>query len=755
MENTVSFDMHDQYKRLTYLYLKEINSISTDPTGIISTYPEVSDIAKIQVLDTIIDHAKDVLSPKGGLIGTLYGGANKLEEFLVVTKDGHDYMRGIELLDRWASTIFADIIMNTKYITSFNSGTSRDGTTSLALISASVAKFMLMSRMVGGKENNKLNQIPTTIVHMILDIIGVEFSKLIQRDRILIWDEVNCNYFDKEDYKKYAINAVKTTVDSEYGMYHGFEDLIDTCLKEKINILDIYEAAFESENGDPRIEFRTMNGAKFKANSIAKDMVTVIQNEPTMLFIMDGFIDEAALAVFKTGFKDWFRKLISVKMGNDYVFDPSKEGHLNAPVFLITRTPNYLVDFYRNLAINGLDPEVNAEFVIKPRFLLAYSDDQYQFHYQDILDIFPNNIIDLNKMNHYIIQDKDESFFDFTTGKWKKDYVSDKRTDITHMFPYITGVEGNNMVVLDTWKVTGERVIKSEEHEHRIKTVAREMADKDVGASTSDPVDVLVNKLTFDGSNLYVSPAGKTISERMKAKREQIHALIQAQGQNTSEETDLPKRRDCFNMTTLVPIIYSRASQDAEYNYVRSVLDDAMGVFRSVHKNGVVGGANTYLLKIIDELSDNVLNTIDKSYFTDYDDEKKHLYKGYARSVLSSIKMGYEYVYSILDEKGVNHFYEIVPKDVLDVISTYDIVSGKKSNSVIEAAKTTEDVFVCMLNVLRDMLLIKRIKIVDPRDIGTINRVNRIRDYHPINLKVLTNDQKEEIVNWDKKGDVK
>ena len=740
-------------------YIEHIDYIGPEPKTLISNMQTFSDVAKVLALDTVIDHAKDVFGPTGGYVGRILGiNPNNPEDTegkrFVKSKDGHKFFSNFYIQERWGDSVLMNIRGLTEYISEYTDGTSRDGTTSLAMVAASISKFILMNKVmnstpqgVGRKYteitnySNKFN-IPSTIINILIDVLSEEGSKLIDAYKVLTYDEDTKTY--KENGFDNSLSCIKTTVDSDPQIYLAFERLMKRCEEDKLDIKNAFITFTDKKDGAPYVDFELIAGAKFKAGSIDASIAHGIKSAQTATFILDGFISEVNAERFGRTFRHFVENLCKIRGPKGMLFDPNGKNPLAPPVFIVTRTPEHLTKIYKDMSIKGitiLDSVTNNRFTIKPIFLLAPNEEHNEAKFKDICECFKESVINLNAIELHINSSRDIEKFDISTHKWKK--IDDHEDiDISAYFPTIGVSYAYNTFEVDPEPVhyeleTGSYDVWKPRHIERIET----------------QIDAIFYNLTFDGTNVFMKALYEEVDNRTKARRAELQSLLDEYGPEAADDTVLQDRIDMFSGLTIRPVLYSRS--ESEYENIAALFDDALGVFQSVHTHGVLPGANVFMIKYADEFIENVHNRMVEQVQT-FAKDKQELYLSFTDEITHDIIDAYIYTYSfIVGNDEIDDKVAKLQEAKDDILLNYDAVTGRWVTSVIEAARTTADVFLGSMSIVKDMLLLRRLQVGTQNDYYTLREVNRTYPYHPINLTSLSNEIVEKLTKGDKKTDDK
>ena len=164
--------------------------------------------------------------------------------------------------------------------------------------------------------------------------------------------------------------------------------------------------------------------------------------------------------------------------------------------------------------------------------------------------------------------------------------------------------------------------------------------------------------------------------------------------------------------------------------------DDALGVFTSVHAFGVMPGANTWFIKRYDVFEEkfesnliHVLRQIVKN------EELVKTYVKHGMALTKCIFDAYLEAYSYLDRNGYNeriHDYA-AEQGHEDLFKVYNVITGVYDSTVLEATRTTADVFIGAIAVAFDLIELKRIGIESYNEWIDVYGKNNECGFHKIN----------------------
>ena len=710
-----------------------------EPEAIPTNFAHISDNAKIVICDTIIDHAKDVFGPTGGYYISKVGNAkNEINDRVRLTKskDGHNFFKSIEMINNQAQAIMTGIQGYTEYISDVsNVETSKDGTTSLAMVGSSLGKFLLTNRELLRANGDQLGirNIPSTIYNIVFDVITEEGTKLIEEKCVSIYDKEGNNY--TENGYEYLMKALETTTDHDPVLLDGFKNMIDFAREKQYDIRQAHLSAVEYRPGPPKIEVQFKTGFQTPGTEVDRTLSAGFRDQNSVMLILDGFIESQNASLFTLELTNFIEKhILGLKIDENMIFDMGENSF--DLVILVTRTPDYLVESYKQLHAKGFQKSyvVNGQsktIKVKPRFITIRNDEYFEIHYADIAEMFKASIINLNHINKYINANRDAILWDNTNKRWKSEAKKIEGIDLSNFFPTIS----NGMVIKPITKISDEPKVyfKDSEDEFKVPDVEFILEDgesnKRVLSVEGYSVSDLLNVMSYDGAKIFILPTNPEIDKKGRAIREELIKLRDSYKQESFEDTSgLQYRIDMFNSITMFPVI--SAMSDAEMYQLQTLYEDALGIFFSVHDHGVLPGANTFFIKVYRTLWERVMSRMEE-LLTHTEEKKKKRYLAFTEMLLDSIGSAYIYVYSFLDEDWKDHIVGL--QQVYGLLETFNVVSGRLETQVIESARTTRDVFVASLSIAKDLLMIKRIKI-GAHDLRDMLAGNRYATLHPMNL---------------------
>lgn len=675
-----------------------------------TNYGELHPIVKINILDTIINSATAVFGPYGGIYGelkaaTMTGGQEISEGGYEKSKDGHSFFNGLELGSKYAQTIMKSIQQMTKYVAGYEGDTSRDGTTSVALVGCQSAKQLLVNRF------DKV-QIPSTIQNMIFDIVLNEGTKLIEEYKVPVYDKNSLKYLDRGFNR--ALNAIRTTVDGNMLFIKPFEELMKEAEEKGYDLLNCYLASPNKVDGIAKLELNINAGIRFRATDLDPKTAGGFYNHQSYTFVLDGYISPEHRDVYVYHLKNWLKHICSLKDQQGLLFE---SGRYDVPLIIVTRTPEYLESVYKHISEEGVEVTCNGrKHTIKPKFMIGNNTESFKVYFDDMLDVFSETRIDLNKMNRYIRATKKTSdMIDGELGMAKP--VKQDEVNLTSLFPRISADTNGTRFSISV-------PYSDDEYDEGIPDEVEQKAKfNKLDTYEFSPANIMLIS-NYDGQSLSLVPPNDVLGERANTKRESLLKMKSSMSDLAITDNSLDERLAFFSSMTIKPIIHARSKD--EYYQMFSIYEDALGVFQSIHKHGVMPGGNTFMIKCgklfeqntIERLNDILVN---QSTVAEY---KTSNYMEFARDVITSLLQAYSFTYYLLvgDDEIDKVEKELYDRYLSDILKTYNIVTGYWDDSVVEASRTTADVFASSVTMMKDMLQLKRVKLFT--DSGEHTQVN-------------------------------
>ena len=658
-----------------------------------TNYGNLHPLVKINILDTIINEASAVFGPYGGIYGELkgadmMGGQEITEGGYEKSKDGHGFFNSLQLGSKYAQTIMKSIQQMTKYVAGYEGDTSRDGTTSVAIVGCNVAKSLLAYRL-------EKPEVPSTVQNVIFDLVQYVGTSLIEKYKVPIYDGENHKYID--DGLERAYNAIKTTVDGNRLFTEPFLKLMQSSVEEGYDLLDCHLASPNQVDAIANLELKVNAGIRFRASNLDANQGGGFYNHQSYTFILDGYISPEHRDIYVYHLKKWLKHICGLKDSQGLLF---ADGRYDAPLIIVTRTPDYLEDLYIKISEEGVDVDNRGQHVkVRPKFMLGNNTESFKVYFDDMLSVFQESRIDLNRINKYIRDNKTTSDeIDPKLGMAQP--VGQKELDLSIFFP--TVIPGN------AFKVS----IPTSDEEWDEAMPGDQVAIFNKVEDIEYPASNVMLISNYDGQSLSLVPATEELTARANAKRDELLELKSSLSDLSMEDNMIPERLAFFSSCTIKPIISARSKD--EYTQMFSLYEDALGVFQSVHKHGVMPGGNTFLLKHQDEFHNEFDKLVEEYLTAVKNEDKKTLYREFAKNVSSAVISGYIETLKILTRddyetvaKGVSYDEEIQK----DTLLSYDIVTGEWNKNVLEASRTTADVFASSVAMMKDMLQLKRIKL--------------------------------------------
>lgn len=718
------------FNKVTKQYIEKLKSEGGRGVDLFSNFAHLENHTKILVLDSIIDHAKDVFGPYSGVYGEVILDYNNVAEgeFVadncqyVKTSDGASFFSRINFGNRYGVTILKSIQQQTKYLAGFNDNTSRDGTTSLAMLGALTAKNFLMY--------NELNktEIPKNIRTLIKDVIGFSATSLMKDDAIKIYDADKKQYLKSEHFDgfNWALNAVNTTVGNTPGFREAFERVMKESLESGFDITSTYMLKPEKRVGNYKIDIEIEAGIKMKTSALSQTKVEAFKDNIAHTFILGGYIAPHNSKIFEAIFKEWLKQVCLTKDENGLlIYSKYNRNFRGLPLILVTRMTSEQEDFYKKLTTEGFSFNMNVngqpvKETIRPIIMLAHDLDN-KVHYQDAVDVYNEILIDLNAVNNKLNSLRIAPLEYGEKGIIPPTVLSkaEDMEDVAKMLP-----------IIEAGKVKVDRC-------------ECEWDDDGLSKDLSEPVlftyddSKFVLRTSFDGYTFLMSSEDEEIIERMKLKRESLFNMKNNFSDTANADMNIDARINYMSGISLKPVIYVRTDDDF-HNFV-NLLDDALGVFQSVHVHGIMPGSNSWVLKRINALREKVFkesNRVISKVVQNKDLLEK--YVQYAVTCTDLIYEAYKEAYRYIDredpEKRIDEYLN--DKAFNEV---YNVITGIYDDSILEAARTTSDVFIGSLYVGFDLLDLTRVRVTNYNEWMEVHNRNKEFNYHKSNEKGDTN----------------
>lgn len=746
-------EINDNLKKIVSQTLKDApiteNKGRVPDEEIKSNYATQHPLVKIYVLDSIVNHAKDVFGPYGGLVCEIapeqyVGGYNMGPSQYDKTKDGYELFTRLEFSERFAQTVVANIQNLTKYISGYDGETSRDGTTSVAMVGCLTAKHLLANRL------NK-PEIPSTVQNIAFEVITkFALEEMVNKDKISIYNADDCTYVNEDRIEndtepKYiptgftrAINTLRTTVDGNDMYVDAFREVMMTASENGYDLTSAFKAEPKFMTGPQNVEIELLPGIKFRAMPLDESLAGGFKKHHAPTFMLDGYIHREHRDVYVYALKTWLRAMCSIPRGADgySIFSAEKSQDQNAiflkpPVLLITRTPDYLQDVYKEIATQGIEVKNNkngAVEYIKPKIMLANNVDNFEIYYNDMVEVFKDSVIDLNAMDRFIYAKRTTPVDALDESGHLLKIIPQNEVDIAALFPRF--VKDKVEIYVPYAEEAVDKAIKGDQ-----------IAKFNKARLEKRDLDDLILETGYDGNSFYINPSNEKLLERTRAKRKELIELKSAYSSTAMEASQLGSRLAFFSGVSLRAIITGR--ERSEHSNMWGIFQDAMGVFESIHVNGILGGSNSYFMRhhdILEKGATEAMNDI----FNRMDIQGNTLakYQEFVADILNAIKLGYaNSLYYLMGENseyyGIYEMYSQKYKE--DNLLTYNVVSDSWDTKIIEAARTTADVFAGAVAIAKDMLILKRIRVDASRGEHTAAKTaNKVLTLHPMYQKVLS-----------------
>ena len=664
-----------------------------------TNFVSLSPITKITILDTIIDKSTAVFGPYGGLYGEIEAdimvGQDKYKEGnYVKSKDGHNFFKSLTFNSKYAQTIMTAVQQLTKYISGYEGDTSRDGTTSLSIVGCNVAKELLISRL-------DKPQIPSTIHNIVFDIVRSAGTSAIEKFSKPVYNPRTVSYIDGGE--KMILDAINTTVDSNPIYAEAFSDLMKKCSANKYDILNAVPGSPNYRHGSPKIEIDFKAGVKFRGECISKDVAGGFKDRLSPTFVLDGLIKAPNRDVFVYQFKQWVKVFLGSFKTEDGKSRFGKWGDMTPPLFIITKKPDYLMEIYMDMMLKGIQMIYSdgSSEVIKPHFMFAIETEMFEVYFNDIRAVFPEMFIDLNLINKYIDANKTTKAEMMSSGV--RAHAKPQEVDIKDLFPRW---DGEQLYVAIPYTEI--------EEDQGLPDSVEQPASYSKVRSTDFPLDMVMFETNWDGQAISLAPTNNEHLARAKKHREDIQMLADSYADTALEANELKQRLEFFSGVTLKPTIYFRGADEGKQMF--DLYEDALGVFASVHKFGVMPGANIFMLKANSTVFDKVYGAA-KDEFANRGilGSKAEVYLDFVTDLWNSIILGYEESVRLLDhdKNEAEDIINGVRNELNDnILIGYNIVTGQWTDEIVEAAKTTAEVFAGALSIAKDMLELRTIRVL-------------------------------------------
>ena len=729
---TLDFDFEHNREVLTEM-IKNHSSLDENvrkPSVMNSNFANLSDTLKIYVMDTITDMAKDVFGPYGGIYGTLKylpvpGKQPSPEDATYIkSKDGHGFFQQIAFRSHYAVTIMKAIQQITKFISGYEDKTSRDGTTSLAMLASIMTKNMI----INGNDKYDYKKIPSTIMKEMEEVLKFVGTKLIDDYRTPIYKDAKYLTIGDKSGKEFLLDALRTTTEN-HPCVNEFARIIDECEENGYDINNMFLSAPETEVGDPAIKLKVDTGVQLKGGHLSQNISGGFEDHKSYVFTMDGFVRPENAEIFMNKFEKWLNLLCGTTLPNGtFLFDGVN--NLDAPVILVTRTPSYMENFYKKLHIEGIDVmnTINGKVYklnIKPKIMLAYNTENNTIFYNDIMEVFGQTKFNITDIDRYIGIHGSELRKTSDGSILPRD--KSENPEILQFFPKIVYNKEKS-----DWEFHYMKPEFNNTVDLSLSANLRYKDDKELEKEPSshilDGKDILI-RTSYDGNYILLAPTNKDQMNNINEYKAKLEGMKKSYSSNAIIDDSIEERLNRFCGLFLNTKIISRS--DDEYELLMSLFEDVLGVFQSGHNYGVMPGANTFFLKKRLEFM-NFLDKVLEAQFRECSPEYKKRYDNITREMANSIITSYEEMYTYIDRYD---WRENIVKYQLneDILSVFNVNDGEWRKNILEAARTTRDVYFGALTIAFDMMRLKRIRVNTISEFEEIIGLNKSMPYYAIN----------------------
>lgn len=701
---------------------------SSNPVGVyteknVSNFFRMNDVVTINALDDIIESSRLVYGPHGGLYGESIGSLefNDVSDDMVFmkSKDGHNYLLAQRYDHTVDDAILTMIKQYTKFIAEFrNKKSSKDGTTSLALLSANLAKFVLMARDNNKDDKDKFMQVPLSVETYIMNLLTEVGSSLVDKYRYETYNPTTKEY--NENGYDYNLSAIKTTVDNNPILVNEFKKLMDKNKELKIDITSAFIGQIAFRTGEPDLQIEVKNGIKMRVEPVG-NAFTSYEEMTSPLFILEGGIRADHKYIFKKMFVDWLTKLanqINQATGKSFFDFKHEVATLGQPVFLCTVVNDTLKQIiteihHEGIRIMSTEGQIEQNF-LRPIFMRLFTDEIFEDRYQDIKTIMPDNVVSLTDIDRYItteIINKGKRYYDEKTG------VANKEP-----FPY-------NTVAMDLDLFPNIDLPTLSFHKFLTLEYTKPWNAFDGENNVLNGVNVIIKEnpvidaksalkflciSAYDGNSLYVAPSDDEQVKAMIELRNAFSTELNNSRSSLAHDDGFLKRVDALSTVSIYPTIYGRTND--ERTLMQTLYEDAIGVFASVHTYGVMPGGNVGFIKFFKEFETEAFNRFKTEFIEKLELKPGHKYIKFFNTIVASIKMAYSELFINLfpsREEGNQRYRELksFAKNNPDkFMYAFDIVREEFNDKVFEAAQTTVDNFYAAMSFTKDLLDLKTIK---------------------------------------------
>lgn len=686
-----------------------------------TNFMELPTNIKINICDDIMSTVKGVFGPYGGSYIAGKRDSHNLKDFSK-SRDGQQFLSNLAFSTNFEQSILEIIFNGATYIAGYNDSTSRDGTTSCAMHSASIAKSHLVSLL-----DNKYN-IPSTILTRMVNCILDVGSNMIKNDACLVFDKATLKY--NKHGQELVKRTIATTCNGNNVVIDPFVNLIKEMEKSPFDIENAFIYPITKKIGGTKCELGVSRGFRLSASEVTAKSFDLFKDNKTQLYILDGYIDDYQMEIFKYLFNTFIHQLAHLKDEKGYyIYKNGKmetEG-FDSPLFIINRKSNLMEEYYEKLQIEGVEIQRAGEptpFLFKPRFLFVNSvTEGDKLIYNELLEMMPTSVVNFTGIFHILkkIEKKDTivsgSYTNMSNYEIPKDETTKKPLfDFSDFFPKLNRDGKGNLHIT---KINSNKMSKGGnefEYTYNLSNYVGSM----------DELNCIVG---YNGTKVSILPLDNNVYGRLdeivnkyKDKEKYVDSPLFVNGAYEAMLTALTS-------VALKPTIY--VMSDDEFVMLKDQFEDALGVFQSVHRDGIMPGGNTYIIKMANKFKSEAINSIMEELKTNVfsqisNVENNNMYKlyiAYANTLIDDIIVGYETVYGILvnDYKLansiINNHYRNPNKETggTSLFGTYNILTGLINNyGVLESSRTTLDIFKNSIKFMFDLVTVSRIMIIDP-----------------------------------------
>lgn len=707
------------------LHEREDNPVSLYTEKSASNFFIMDDNVTINALDDVIESSKLVYGPYGGWYGESIGSIELQDVsddmIFAKSKDGHSYLMAQRYDHTVDDAILTMIKQYTKFISEFrNTKSSKDGTTSLAILSASLAKSVLMARVNNRKDKDKYMQVPLSVESYMFNVLSEEGTKLVDKYRYKTYEPSTREY--TENGFEYNLSAIKTTVDNNPLLVNGFEELMKKVQADDIDVTSAFIGQVAQRRGDSSFEIEVKQGIKMRAEPL-NNAFSSFSERLSPVFILQGNISAEHKEIFERAFTKWLKTLINQvnPVNGKSFFDPTDDYRLfGQPMFLMTAPNGVLKDIIFELHKTGIkidntQDQSGARLSVKPLFMHLYTDNIFADRYTDIKEILGDNVIDLGMIDKFIASEAIKNgvkYTDQVKGTKIESVPADKVYEADfYMFPTIDFLElvalrHKPLKFTKTWDD-----YKDFESNYTNGNMVEIDKSAEIKEFSSEKF-LCIN--SYDGNSYYLAPTEEEQIATMKAVKQKLDKEVKETKSSLSRDENFIRRVEALSSFSIYPVIYARTNDEA--TLMQTLYEDAIGVFASVHVHGVMPGGNIGFIKFFNEFSTNVFERVSEEFAKPMNIKENHRYMKFLKVLLTSIKYAYGELFINLfpsRDEGLQRLADLRTfnkKNPDKFILAYDIIRGEYNNRVFEAAQTTIDNFYCALSFTKDLLDLKTIK---------------------------------------------